>query len=231
MKKLGVVFSIIVIFLMMGLVVAQSQEDTQKVKEIKEKAIEKGIPESDIESVEKVNLSELPNQVKLENIDDTTVSLYEVKQKNKTSFFIITSGSLSREIKKVPEIYASSFLVFGEGEITSESAFLKTSVGTESNLNKGYVMLRQGSIVGLSTNLEALQGQGEIQIRIYKNQELVEFSNSIGVSSAGIKKDYDIQSKGVVEFKPGDTISVYAENKNGVSITDITVLVEISNRI
>ena len=47
-----------------------------------------------------------------------------------------------------------------------------------------------------------------LSIILYKNGEAISFGNVIDSESSGIKKDFDIQSKGVVTFEPGDTISV-----------------------
>ena len=44
-----------------------------------------------------------------------------------------------------------------------DSTFLNTGTGVEASLEKGYVMMRSGSITGLSTNLEVLSGNGEIE--------------------------------------------------------------------
>ena len=92
-------------------------------------------------------------------------------------------------------------------------------------------MLRKGSITGISTNLETVKGEGEIQIIIYKNGKEIGFRNSIDVFSNGIKKDYDIQSREIVTFNGGDIISVQVNSRNNANITwkAVITIVEISN--
>lgn len=119
------------------------------------------------------------------------------------------------------------FLNFGiNGEVGS-SMFLNTATGVEGSLEKGYVMMRSGSITGISTNLEFLNS-GNVEVVIYKNGNPIQFGNSFVSDSAGIKKDYDVQSKGTVSFEAGDTISAYIQSSDGTSLKDITTLVEIT---
>jgi len=44
----------------------------------------------------------------------------------------------------------------------------------------------------------------------------------------GIKKDYDVQSKGVVEFEPGDVVSVFINTDNLVKYKNVITMVEIT---
>jgi hypothetical protein len=89
-------------------------------------------------------------------------------------------------------------------------------------------MLRKGSITGISTNLEAIKGSGEIQIIIYKNNERIGFGNLVDISDSGIKKDYDIQSRDIVEFEQGDIISVYVKIQGEITWKDAITMIEIS---
>ena len=60
-------------------------------------------------------------------------------------------------------------LDFGiNGEVDTPT-FLNTPNGVEGSLEKGYVMIRDGSITGLSTNLEVLSGEGSVEIMVYVN--------------------------------------------------------------
>jgi hypothetical protein len=119
-------------------------------------------------------------------------------------------------------------LNFGlKGEVNG-SAFLNTANGVEGNLEKGYVMIRDGSITGLSTNLEVLSGEGSIEIMIYVNGQPIGFRNTIYADSPGVKTDYDTQSFGVVNFKKGDVISAYVKTDGDIAFKDVINLIEIS---
>ena len=89
-------------------------------------------------------------------------------------------------------------------------------------------MMREGSITGLSTNLEVVGGgEGEIDIIIYKNGEQVGLGNSLD-GSLGVKEDYDVQSNGVVSFEPGDVISVYCNTDKDLVWKDVITMIEIT---
>ena len=229
MKKIFVVLFIIGIFLTISGVFAQtdlSEELDNFVKEIAEK---KGVEETEITDVTEVNLSELPDEVKLENIDDTNIALYKVNSKSDKPTFVITFSDKGFEKISTPIVYyTTSLLHFGIGEKMNDSTFLNTNTGVSGGLNKGYIMLREGSITGISTNLEVIKGNGEIQIIIFKNNEEIGFGNLVDVSNSGIKKDYDIQSADIVEFEPGDTISVYAKVQGEITWKDAITVIEIS---
>jgi hypothetical protein len=234
MKKLILGFSILAVFFMLSFVIADESSSKTTEEFIKKIAGKKGISEDEIENITQVNFTDLPKEVNLENIDDTNLALYKITQKTNAPIFLIAfSGERIEglDAKAEKEVYANSFLTFGKSERTKDSVFLETAAGTESGINKGYVMLREGSIMGISTNLEVLNGDGEVDVTIYKGEKPLGFSNSVDVTSAGIKIDYDVQSGDIVNFKPGDIISVYINNKDGVSIKDVTTLIEISSKI
>jgi len=140
--------------------------------------------------------------------------------------------------KRIGDKVIRQFLQFGfDGEMTS--GFLETATGVEGSLEKGYVMMRPGSITAMSTNLEIVtigvpkedvhsgEGNGQIEIIIYKNGEQIGFGNSLE-GDLGIKKDYDVQSNGVVTFEPGDLISVSANSKEGFVWQDVITMIEIT---
>jgi hypothetical protein len=105
---------------------------------------------------------------------------------------------------------------------------LNSANGVETSLVKGYVMMRGGSITGISTNLETLSGEGNIEIIVYKNGEAIQFGNTFVISSLGIEKDYDVQSKDTVLFEAGDVLSVALLISEGISLKDVNTLVEIT---
>ena len=212
-------------------VLAESEEENDFMRKVAEK---KGISETEIKNITEINFANLPKEINLKNIDDSNLALYKIELKEGKPVFLVTFSG--KNVEKISSTstqisYSTSLLHFGKNEETSGSTFLKTPLGVQSSLDKGYVMLRKGSITGISTNLEAVNGKGEIQIIIYKNGKEVGFRNSIDVSSNSIKKDYDIQSREIVTFNAGDIISVQVNVGNNADITwkGVITLVEISN--
>jgi len=118
-------------------------------------------------------------------------------------------------------------LNFGSKGEVSESSFLNSATGVEGSLEKGYVMMRDGSITGLSTSLEVFSGEGSVETIIYINGEPAGFRNTIVGDSVGVKKDYDTQSLGVVKFEKGDVISAYVKTEGNIVVKDVINLVEI----
>lgn len=229
MKKVSMVLPFVIVILMISGVFAQTNLSKELKNFVKKIAEKKGINESEISNVSQVNMNELPKEINIKNIDNSNIALYKVDTKvNKPAFVITFSNEGFKKISTPPVYYTTSLLNFGIEKEMNGSVFLKTATGVSGGLNKGYVMLRKGSITGISTNLEVIKGSGEIQIIIYKNNEEIGFGNLVDVSSSGIKKDYDIQSRSIVEFKPGDTISVYAKVYGKITWKDATTLIEIS---
>lgn len=230
MKKIFIALSLVIVLLMLSGVFAQA--DIKEQKDFIKKIIEKrGINEAEIDNITQVDMNELPKEVNIKNITDSNIALYKVDTKNNKPAFVITFSAKGFKKILTPSVYyTTSLLNFGIGGERNNSVFLKTATGISGNLNKGYVMLRKGSITGISTNLEAVQGSGEIQIIIYKNNEEIGFGNLVDVSSSGIKKDYDIQSRNIVEFESGDTISVYAKVKGEITWKDAITIIEISTK-
>ncbi len=209
MKKLFVGLFIGAILLMtFGIVFAQGMEDS--IKENLEKKFGKNV----------------------ENITEVGEGFYEVDVGEDKPVFVITfGGEPVQETSSSEKIYSTrTFLNFGFAGEMSESGFLKTSVGIETATNKGYVMMRKGSITGISTNLNVIKkiNSGKIEIIIYKNDELIGLGNVLNAGSSGMKKDYDLQSENVVVFEPGDVISIYAEFSEGVSFKDAITIIEIT---
>lgn len=229
MKRLFIGIAIVMIILIAG-VFAETiglSEDTQKI--VKDVAGKKGIQEEEIESIEEVDFKDLPEQIDIENIDETNLAVYEVDYGEDKPIFVLTvSDETVEKIKKEYEGVSKMLLNFGFEEETQESGFLKTATNVETRLDKGYVMMRQGSITGMSTNLEIIQGLGNIEIMLYKNGEPIGFRNTFVGDSPGIKKDYDTQSIGTVEFEAGDILSVYAKAEGEITWKDVITLVEIA---
>jgi len=108
-----------------------------------------------------------------------------------------------------------------------ERWILKDSNRSWNKFRKRVCYDEGGSITGISTNLEIVRGEGEIEVVIYRNGEAVEFGNSFVGDSEGVKKDYDIQPEGTVKFEAGDVISVTVEANDSVVWKDVITMAEI----
>lgn len=225
-KRVMGLFVIFGIFLLISSVYAVSDQELDDF--LRNIAEQKGIPESTIKNVTQVDFNNLPENISISNIDDTNLAIFKVETNEPSPAFIITVSDANFRKINTPQSYTTSLLNFGYDEEAS-STFLKTSTGVKSSAKNGYVMLRDGSITGISTSLEVVSGEGEIQIIILKNGEPIGFGNSFYVSTSGIKTDSDIQSRNVVTFKAGDVISVYAKATGSVKWKDAINIVEISN--
>lgn len=218
--------------------VSDSDELSETVKGFVTDFVEKkGITPDEVNKVSKIDFNNLSKDLDIKNVKDNNLAIYKVeyndskiKSNESQKVFVITysTGNVVSQGDIIVNKENREILNFGLSDETNESRFLKTATGVVGSLETGYVMLRAGSITGISTSLNA-EGIGEIEIIIYKNGKQIQFGNSIDVS-LGIKKDYDLQSKGTVTFEPGDVISAYAKiTENGkVSYKDVITIVEIT---
>jgi hypothetical protein len=201
---------------------------------VEEFVSKKGINPDKISDVSQVSFDDLPKEVNIENVNDNNLAIYEVNYnetpEEQKKMFVITYSvdKLSTQGDLIVSHDKRMFLNFGLNKEIANSEFLNTASGVEGSLEKGYVMMREGSITGISTVLDITQSaeQGQIEIVIYKNGIPIGFGNTISSDAVGVKKDYDVQSKGVVSFEPGDVISAYVK-VNG-SLKDVITLIEIT---
>jgi len=192
---------------------------------------QKGIKSEEINKVEQVDINNLPKDLQIENIDDTNIAIYQIAYEDfAKELFVITYST--DELKSYKNLIFKQeerqLLHFGIKESTKDT-FLETATGITSNLNQGYVMMRDGSITGLSTSLNIeKENDARIEIIIYVNEKPFYFRNMIDASSAGKKTAFNLQSNGVVSFSAGDTISIYASGINGATVKDIITTLEIT---
>jgi len=248
-KKLFAVIGICMVFLLVASVfmaagetvkeAVQNAADTPKIAQETYKFVEnfvekKGISPESINNVKEVDFNSLPKEVNIKNVNDANLAIYQIDynktQQEQDKVFVIAYSV--DKLKAQGDIIVSQdkreFLNFGfSGEMT-DSGFLKTATNVESSSEKGYVMIRKGSITGISTNLEVLEGAGQLEVIIYKNGEAIQFGNTFAVNFSGIQKDYDVQSEDTVTFEPGDIISVYVKSSSGISWKDVITLLEIT---
>jgi len=229
-KKLFALIGIFLVVLAVG-VFAETIGSTNVQDVVADIAQKKGIDKSEIKDIKEVDFENLPNEIKIENLDETNLAIYEVTtyEANEKPVYVITVSDTKFQETLKQIVQRKMLLTFGLDEQSSESIFLETSTGVKTDVQKGYVMMRAGSITGISTDLEVLENNGysEVEIIIYKNGQEVGFRNTFSVDSLGNKKDYDVQSENVVTFEPGDIISVYAKVNGETSIKDVVTLVEI----
>jgi hypothetical protein len=220
MKKIGCLAVGIILFLAVG-VVAEVSSIPKVVEEVVEK---KGLATAEITSVESVDYNDLPEQIDIDNIDETNLEIYEVGVDSE-KLFVLTFGE---KIEAPTPVEQKQFLTFGySGEMSD--GFLESASGVSMSADRGYVMMRGGSITGISTNLDVVNAvnSGRIEIVIYKNGEAINFGNEVS-ASGGVQKDYDVQSTGVVTFEAGDTISVYADGVDDAIWKDVITMIEIT---
>jgi hypothetical protein len=196
----------------------------------------RGIESSEITDIKQVDFETLPKEVNIEGVGDHNLAIYEIdyldEETNKEEQVFIISYAVEKLKAQGDIIIASdkrNFLNFGTSETMSSSGFLETATGVETSHAKGYLMMRSGSITALSTNLEIIQSNpGAIEIIVYKNGQPISFGNTLSGDSLGVEKDYDVQSKDVVRFEPGDVISAYVRADSGLAWRDVITLIEIT---
>lgn len=214
-----------------------SAEDvsTQVYEYISDFVQKKEVLPSEISFVKKVDFDSLPESVHIENVGEHNLAIYEVsyeKNNQEDQVYVITYSveELAEQGDLIIAHDKRQFLNFGFAGTRSNSGFLKTATEVETSLEKGYVMVRDGSITAVSTNLEVFKSNpGEIEIIVYRNGEPIGFGNIFSTGSPGIKKDHNIQSKDTVTFRAGDVISVYLRiNGTDIVFGDVITMIEIT---
>jgi len=207
----------------------QSLSSNSPINSLVTNALQKrGINSSDITSINKVNFTNLPNEVNINNIDKTNLALYKVNLSGKGPVYVITASD--QLFKNTIKRYSQKMLLtYGiAGEITS-SLYLKTAAGVPTGLNQGYVMPRDGSITAITTNLNVISKENTepIEIIIYKNGKEVGFRNTFNSNQTGIQNDYDTISQKTINFNKGDVLSIKALVPTNIKVQDITTLLEV----
>jgi hypothetical protein len=244
MKKEVLLLFLVVMFILSAGVLAQeivedSEDGDIQIPELSQEEIEefvKGfvrksnfVKDEEVKSVSIVNQSELPDDIEIKDIDENNVGIYEVNFTEEASnqskkIFVVTYATNNFKKKNVVITKNIQSMYFGLSGSETTSEFLETSTGVKSGEQIGYVMLRGGSITGVSTSLE-LNGNGRLLIRVYKNGEDTGFHNLI--STDGDQTiDFDLQSEDILNYNPGDVISVYVEKIGRVTWGNVVTTVE-----
>jgi hypothetical protein len=242
MKRIFIGLIVVVFLVLVVGVFATAAKNTDEVPDVGsavskyvESFVEKrGIGAEDIKNIKEVDFEALPKEVNIENVGDHNLAIYEIDYLEETGeeqVYVITYSV--NELKEQGDLIIAhdkrQFLNFGFDGSSDESRFLNTATGVEGSLEKGYVMMREGSITGISTNLDIIgSGPGQIEITIYKNGEAIGFGNLISTDVSGIKSDYDVQSSDTVTFESGDIISAYISVDGEVVWEDVITMVEIT---
>ncbi|MFA6022750.1 MAG: hypothetical protein WC781_01540 [Candidatus Pacearchaeota archaeon] len=220
------------IFLISAGAFAQTISDGAVSKEVSDYVssfVEKGGIDSDkITDIQQVDQSSLPDDVQIKTIDENNVGIYEVNytEGNKSeNLFIVTYSA--NELPKLETAITKNiqYLTFGFSGESVKSRYLDSATGVQSSAERGYVMMRPGSITGISTSLGIKDGTGKLYIKVYKNGVDTGFSNMI-TSSDQKKIDFDTQSENVLTYVPGDVIAVYVENVGNVDWNNVITTVE-----
>ncbi|HKZ34133.1 MAG TPA: hypothetical protein VJ142_02775 [Candidatus Nanoarchaeia archaeon] len=235
MKKilLGILLAVL---LLVGVFAAVTNESVgEEVSTFVQDFVSKrGIAPENVKGVSQVDFNALPKEVNIENVGDSNLAIYQVdySENNQDKKVFVITYSVEKLLSQGDIIVAQdkrNFLDFGFSGVMSETGFLETSTGVETSEAKGYVMVRDGSITAVSTNLEIIQSNpGQIEIVVLKNGEPISFGNTISTDSLGVKKDYDVQARETVNFQAGDVISVVAKKTGEVSWRDVITIVEIT---
>ena len=236
MKRFSIVLALAIVILLVGGVVAENSSigatvtgDTEQF--VKSVAQKKGIPESEIQGVKQIDFNSLPDEVNIKNIDNTTLAMYQIDVNNASPVYVITASQT--EFKKELQNFVGKVLLnLGLAGEVSSSQFLQSAAGVSGAEDKGYVMIRDGSITGISTSLEVENSSpGNVaQIVIYKNGQVIGFRNTFDLSETGALSNYNTVGEGIINFNKGDIISVKAIVPDGVKLKDINTLLEITNR-
>ena len=232
MKRMNPIFVVLIVLLLGVGVFAQSSSMSQNSEDfVKNVVAQKGVDEEKIKSVEEVDMNALPEEVNIKNIDETNLAMYKVDVEGENPVYIITASD--EKFKEEVANFANKVLLsFGMAGDVENSVFLNSATGVTTSRKNGYVMMRDGSITGISTNLnveESLNG-GAVEILLYKNGEAIGFRNTIRTDSEGSKVDYDTIAEDTLNFEKGDIISAEVVLSDGTRVTDVNTLLEINYR-
>ena len=187
---------------------------------------ESGVSKDKITNVTKVDNNRLPEEIEIQNIEKNNLGIYQVNYDengtDKKVYFITYSSENLPEKSSAKN--SVTYLNFGYPGILEESSYINTATNAAGGKDSGYVMMRSGSITGISTSLGTSE-KGAIELKVYINGKDTGFKNAIN-SDDSKKIDYDTQSENAVTYSAGDIISVYAELAGGIKVSSITTLVE-----
>jgi len=233
MKKIFLLLLIGIVFLATAGVFAEAGDFSDDFQGFIQDIVEqRNLNETNITNITSVDFNDLPEKINLQNIDNTNLGLYQIDLADGSPpIYVITmADSKYEQYLSRPEDYKRMFLNFGYSGKMPDVGFLQTAVGVEGSLEKGYVMVRGGSITGLSTNLDITKADavGQVDIILYRNGESIGFGNTLIASSTGVKTDHDVQSENTITFNAGDVISMYVDAQGNIDWQDVITSLEIT---
>lgn len=233
MKKIFLTLLIAMIFLATASVFVEAGDFSEDFQDFIQNIVEqRNLNETNITDITSIDFNDLPEEINLQNIDGTNLGLYQIELADGSPpIYVITMADVKYEqYLSRPVDYKRMFLNFGYSGKMPDVGFLQTATNVKTSLDKGYVMVRGGSITGISTNLEIIKAEtsGQVEIIIYKNGESIGFGNTLIASSMGIKTDYDVQSENTISFNAGDVISMYVEAQGNIDWQDVITTLEIT---
>lgn len=253
-KKKLFATSIILVFLFAIFITAQGNT----ISKIQEKIIEqKGIDAGSITDIVKVNIEDTPPEVKIKNVGDANIALYQVdfNQLGKPNkVFVI--GYSTEAVKgenysqaptpnitipsnqtpgTIPQQRLPKFLNFNSAGEMGKTGFLDSVAGTTGGITHGYIMPASGTVVNVTTNLEVYEEEGNIKVTLYKNGIPTSLTNSFAVGHGKLITNpntksyfvYTIKPRGTLSFRRGDVLSVYVSLSDGVVLKKINSFVQI----
>lgn len=235
MKKIFLTLVTGMLIIMLSGVFAHPSDFTPEFESFMENLVsQRGISTADITNISHVDFNNLPAEVNIQNLDDTNLGIFQIDFETGPPVYVITMTDLvfEKTVLADREDLKRSYLNFGYAGKMPAAGFLKTSTEVITDLEKGYVMVRAGSITGISTNLDVTKSDlvgGQVNIIIYKNGNPVGFGNTLIATSNGVRTDHDTQSENIITFGAGDVISAYAGNQGNVDWSDVTTLIEITS--
>ncbi len=233
MKKIFLILVVVMVLIILSGVFAEGSDFSEDFQDFIGNIVERrGINATNITNITSVDFNNLPDEVNLQNIDDTNLGLFQVDfADGGPPVYVITLADEKYEKYLArPKDYKRMFLNFGYKKKMSDVGFLETATGAETSLENGYVMMRGGSITGISTNLKVTKDDalGQIEVIIYKNGVAIGFGNTLPASVKEVKSDYDIQSEDTITFEAGDVISAYVDAQGDIEWKNVITIVEIT---
>ena len=223
MKK-GMIIIVAFLFLSVGAFAELSSNSSLVDSYVKEFVGRQGIDESKIVDVVEIDKNELPDGVDIKNIEDNKVGIYGVDYADDSGekrVFVVTYSTTQFVPRSVARTLQNYY--FGFAGVSSSPGYLETVGGVNSG-RSGYIMLRSGSLTGLSTSIE-LEGDGFIEIKVYKNGRETGLDNRIFTSDSR-KTDYVLQSENILNFEAGDEISVFVKAYGDITWTNVNTILE-----
>jgi hypothetical protein len=228
-KSLGIIF---VLFILVSAgafaqeVAQVSVEVSEDVSNYIDEFLEKGgVAKEQTKEIKQIDQEDLPDKVDIKEINENKIGIYSVNytQDNAPKNVYVVTYSTNK-FKKTPSLKNVQYFNFGYADSSNVASYLDSSTGVATGADRGYVMMRPGSITGLSSSLD-LSGEGYVLIKVYINGEDTGFENRISTNE-GQKKDYDLQSEEIIEYVPGDVLSVYVQTSGNVTWSNVISMVE-----